>query len=147
VVEAWFEDEHGERGESLRQGFPCSLCARVRFAAPAEDPVLAVMIENADHRPVFGASTIWHEERSGSYAAGEEVLLRLSFENWLAPQRYFANVSVARRGGGEDVMDRRERIASVVVTGTRAAGGLVDLPHQIAVERAGAAVAPVQEAG
>src|SRR3954452_15241003 len=63
ILEAYFEDEAGERAESLHQGAPVTLCARVRFTQATQDPVLSAMIENADHRPVFGASTIWHGER------------------------------------------------------------------------------------
>ena len=38
------------------------------------------------------------------------------FENWFAPGRYFAAVSVARSGSGQDVLDYRERMASVIVS-------------------------------
>jgi ABC-type polysaccharide/polyol phosphate transport system ATPase subunit len=138
VLEGWFEDEHGERTDTLRQGRPCSFCTRVRFNAAVEDPSLKALFEDGDHRPVFAASSLWHNERTGSFAAGEEVLLRVSFEAWFAPARYFATASAARRGGGADVLDHRERIASVVVTGTRAAGGLVDLPHDLSITRVGA---------
>jgi hypothetical protein len=38
--------------------------------------------------------------------------------------------------GGADVMDRRPRMLSAVVTGTRRTGGLVDLPHDIDISAA-----------
>jgi molybdopterin biosynthesis enzyme len=37
-------------------------------------------------------------------------------------------------------MDRRPRLASVMVTGLRAAGGLVDLPHDVELAKAGETV-------
>jgi hypothetical protein len=40
------------------------------------------------------------------------------------------------RGGG-NLMDRRPRMTSVVVTGTKTSGALVDLPHEIALEHGG----------
>jgi energy-coupling factor transporter ATP-binding protein EcfA2 len=135
VLEGWFEDEHGERAETLAQGRPCAYCARVRFNAPIADPTLSMSIMGDQQRPVFATSTVWQSERSGTFAAGEEALLRVAFENALAPGRYHAATSVARSGGGEDVLDHREKLASVLVTGTRAGGGLVDLPHDLAIER------------
>jgi energy-coupling factor transporter ATP-binding protein EcfA2 len=135
VLEGWFEDENGERADTLAQGRPCAYCARVRFNAPLADPTLAVAIVGDQQRPVFATSTVWQSERTGTFAAGEEALLRVAFENALAPGRYHANTSVARAGGGENVLDRREHLASVLVTGTRPGGGLVDLPHDFVVER------------
>jgi ABC-type polysaccharide/polyol phosphate transport system ATPase subunit len=135
VLEGWFEDENGERADTLAQGRPCAYCARVRFNAPIADPTLAISISGDQQRPVFATSTVWQSERSGTFAAGEEALLRVAFDNALAPGRYHAATSVARSGGGEDVLDHREKLASVLVTGTRAGGGLVDLPHDLAIER------------
>ena len=139
VLEGWFEDEHGERITTLRQGSTCTLCTRVRFAAPAEDPVIAAVVENAERRPLFAASSEWEGPPSGSFAAGEEALFKVSFENWLTPDRYFGSVSVRRPGGGADVMDHQTRIASVIVTGLRQTGALVDLPHDVSMQRAGGA--------
>ena len=148
VVEGWFEDEHGERITTLRQGSTCTLCTRVRFAEPVEDPVIAAVVENAERRPLFAASSEWDSPPSGSFAAGEEALFKVSFENWLTPDRYFGTVSVRRAGGGADVMDHQTRIASVIVTGLRQSGALVDLPHDVSLQRVdGAAPAvPAPEA-
>jgi ABC-type polysaccharide/polyol phosphate transport system ATPase subunit len=148
ILESWFEDEHGEPTDTLRQGRPCACATRIRFLADAHDPSLATLFEDGEHRPVFAASTMWHEEHTGTFAAGEEIVFRVAFDALFAPGRYFATATVARRAGGADVHDRRERLASVVVTGSRAAGGLVDLPHDVRVERAPAAdaVATTREA-
>jgi ABC-type polysaccharide/polyol phosphate transport system ATPase subunit len=134
VLEGWFEDEHGERTETLTQGRECSYCVRVRFHAPVEDPTISVAF-GAGGRPVFATSTTWQEQATGSFAPGDEVLLRVTFENWFAPTRYTANTVVARRGSGEDLLDERDCVASVMVIGTRPGGGVVDLPHELTVER------------
>jgi ABC-type polysaccharide/polyol phosphate transport system ATPase subunit len=135
VLEGWFEDEHGERTDTLVQGRPCAYCARVRFNAPIVDPTLGVSFSGDEQRPVFATSSMWQPERAGAFAPGEEALLRITFENTFAPGRYHAATSVARHDGGKDVLDHRERLASVQVTGTRAGGGIVDLPHDLAIER------------
>jgi ABC-type polysaccharide/polyol phosphate transport system ATPase subunit len=134
ILEGWFEDERGARTSTLSQGRPCSYCSRVRLHGSVEDPSFATVFEDGDHRAIFAASNIWHEQRSGAFNAGEEVVVRIAFENAFAPGRYWATTTVARPGAGNDVLDRRERLASVVVTGNRAGGGAVDLPHDLTIE-------------
>lgn len=135
ILEAWFEDESGARGSMLELGRACAFASRVRFATAAEHPVFGVSIENAGHDTVFSASTQWQEGGTGSFAAGEEVVFRVRFDNVLAPGRYEATPSVAQRGSGAAIMDRRERLTSIVVSGTHASGALLELPYEAAVER------------
>jgi hypothetical protein len=42
---------------------------------------------------------------------------------------------MAQRGGGGDIIDRWERVRSIVVVASRAAGGLVDLPYDMTIAR------------
>jgi hypothetical protein len=41
------------------------------------------------------------------------------------------------RRNSQDLFDRRPRVASIVTTGARSSGGLVDLAHDVSLERAG----------
>jgi hypothetical protein len=75
---------------------------------------------------------------TGHFAAGEEVLVRIRFENWLGPGRYRLTASVARAGWGDDVIDRHER-SSIIVLAERPVGGDTDLPNTIEIERRGVA--------
>ena len=86
------------------------------------------------------ATTEREHERSGRFAAGEEVLFSFSFDNVLAPGRYNPLFTLAHRGTGLDLMDRFEGAFSFVVTGPEAMGGLVDLPVEVSVSRGGAPV-------
>ncbi len=95
---------------------------------------------NEDHVAVLVATSAREHERSGRFAAGEEVLFSFGFENVLAPGRYSPLLTLAHRGTGLDLMDRLEGSFTFVVTGAEAMGGLVDLPVQVAVERAPRAV-------
>ena len=135
IVDAWFEDERAAAAASLETGRPCAVAARVRFAADVVDPLFAVTLENGNHDQVLAASTQWTEPRSGSFAAGEEVVVRVRFGNVFAPGRYDATIAVALRGSGDSWLDRRERLCSVVVAGTRATDAIVDLPYETALER------------
>ena len=129
VVDAWIEDEHGARQGALPQGRACSIRATIRFEQPLEDPVVAVAVVNAEHQNVFVASSAARGQRSGRFGAGETADLTLSFENALAPGRYAVSTLVSHPGG--QMVDRWESIFTFVVSSAGAAGGLVDLPHDI----------------
>jgi ABC-type polysaccharide/polyol phosphate transport system ATPase subunit len=133
VSDAWMEDESGARGSALQQGRSCAFRASIRFERAVEDPSFAVAFVNPQHQNVFVASSAVSGERSGSFQAGETVEFGVSFENALAPGRYAVSTLVSRPDG--EIVDRWEGIFTFVVTGARAAGGLVDLAHDIQLER------------
>jgi ABC-type polysaccharide/polyol phosphate transport system ATPase subunit len=135
IADAWFEDGEGNRVNVLPQGRRAAFVAVVRFVEPHTDPVFAFSLGTDDGNIAFATSTLWEEDHTGSFAAGEHVGFRVAFDNYFAPGRYHATPWVARRGSGQDVHVRVGDMASVVVTGARASGGLVDIPHTLRIER------------
>jgi ABC-type multidrug transport system ATPase subunit len=135
IVDAWFEDEHGERQKALSQRKPFRFCARVAFNQEAVNPAFAVVIENEAKLPLFATSTDWVGYATGHYRRGDEAVFSVSLENQFAPGRVYASPWVTRRE--QDLMDRRPRFTSVVVTGMHRSGGLVDLPHDVSLESGG----------
>jgi ABC-type polysaccharide/polyol phosphate transport system ATPase subunit len=135
ILACWYEDARGERVTSVAQGEPLAVVMEVRFHQAVEDPVFAVSLRNEPRHTVFATSTRWAGDATGSFGAGQEVRVRVAFENWLAPSRYDATPSIARQGTGDDVLDLREDLASLVVHGTRFTGGIADVPHSIEVLR------------
>ena len=135
VVEAWIEDERGERQASVPQGQRITLKALVSFMVDVEDPAASLYVLNEDHVAIIVATTSRENERSGRFGAGEEVLFSFSFENVLAPGRYNPLFTIAHRGTGLDLMDRLEGAVSFVVTGPDAMGGLIDVPVDVSVAR------------
>jgi ABC-type polysaccharide/polyol phosphate transport system ATPase subunit len=135
ILDCWFEDAKGERVTAIAQGEPLSVCMEVRFHAAIDEPIFAVSLRNQPRHTVFATSTRWTGQETGSYAAGELARVRIAFDNWLAPSRYDATPSVARAGAGEDALDLREDLASLMVHGTRTTGGIADVPHTIQVDR------------
>jgi ABC-type polysaccharide/polyol phosphate transport system ATPase subunit len=131
IVEVWFEDQAGERTEVLRHGEPCKLCARVNFNRPAE-PNFAVLVEDEQHRPLFATSSADLDRRVGSCVPGDEVVYSVSFDMLFSPGRLYITPWLVHEGGSE-VIDRQPRAHTVVVTGTRRTGAMVDVPHDIAV--------------
>jgi ABC-type polysaccharide/polyol phosphate transport system ATPase subunit len=136
IVDAWFEDEHGERQKALPQGRACTFRMHVVFHKPSRHPAMAVVFENDRHHPLFATSTDWVDQETGEFEPGDEAEFAIDFENVFAPGRIYASPWVVRRGS-QDLLDRRPRMTSVVVTGTRVSGGLVDIPHDLSLKRAG----------
>jgi ABC-type polysaccharide/polyol phosphate transport system ATPase subunit len=137
IVEGWFEDEHGMRTAQLHTGRRCSYAARVHFNEAIDEPLFGFVLQNSQKTTVLQASTLDQGRSTGSFAAGDEVEFRISFDNVFAPDRYFATPAVARGGGMIAWIDRRERFSSAVVTGTRDTDAVVDIPFEIAIERGG----------
>ena len=135
IVEAWFEEERGDRHEYLPQGRPCSFKALVVFNKEIEDPSFSVMLKDEEGANIFGTSTIWADEHTGHFMPGDQAVFGVQFENLLSAGRYYATVQVAQRGSGQVVLDRREKAATMVTTATRSTGAVVDLPHDVEVHR------------
>jgi ABC-type polysaccharide/polyol phosphate transport system ATPase subunit len=136
IKDAWFEDDAGERIQALAQGTPCTMCMEVTFHAPLTDPIFAFNLLNEPRHTVFATTSEWSSGPSGSFAAHETAVARVRFENWLAPMRYTMTPSVARAVKGDDAMDLREDLATIVVHGQRVTGGIADVPHEFTVRRA-----------
>jgi ABC-type polysaccharide/polyol phosphate transport system ATPase subunit len=136
IVSAWFEDGAGEPVAGVAAGAPCAFAARVRFAEPVDDPLFGVVLQNDRRETVLAASTLWSDPTPGRYEPGDEVTYRVRFENRLVPGRYFATPAVARQGQGIAWIDRRERMADLLVSGLARTDAVVDLPYEVTVSRA-----------
>ena len=133
LLEAWWEDEHGERQTVLHQGRSCSFHARARFHKDVRNPQIATVFENERHQPLMATSTEWTESsRTGEFGAGDEAVFSVHMDMAFAPGRVYASPWVA--DPVQRVMDRRPSMSSVVVAGSHVTGGLVDLPHDVRLE-------------
>jgi ABC-type polysaccharide/polyol phosphate transport system ATPase subunit len=135
IEEAWMEDEYGARHSAFTQGHACAFAATVRFERALDNPFFAAAFVNAEGHTVFVASTATGNRETGTFEVGEVVTFRVRFENPFAPGRYAVNAVLSHQGTGEALIDRREKSTSFVVAGSRAAGGVVDLPHDVVIER------------
>ena len=135
VVEAWFEDEHGERTDVVPTVRPCAHVMRVTFAQEAYDPVFSVVVESSTGIVLLTADR-GILKPSGHFAAGEEVVVRTRFQNILAPDRYAVTPAVAHTGNVH-WMDRPVALQTLTVTGTRASAGIVEVPFEVDIERVG----------
>jgi hypothetical protein len=133
IVEAWFENDAGERVATVPAGGRCTFAARVRFTADVEDPLFGVVLQNDRRETVLAASNLWSNPQPGRFAAGQEVGYRVRFENLLVPGRYHATPAIARQGAGIAWIDRRERMLSLLVSGHARTDAVVDLPYDVSI--------------
>jgi ABC-type polysaccharide/polyol phosphate transport system ATPase subunit len=131
---AWFE-RSGERVTAIAAGEPLEIVMRARFRAAVDNPIFAIALRNEIGHTVFATSTQWQEMHTGPFAAGETAEVRIPLESWLAPSTYKLTPSVARDGGGANALDLREDLVTLAVHSTKTTGGIVDIPHQIEVQR------------
>jgi ABC-type polysaccharide/polyol phosphate transport system ATPase subunit len=135
ITGAWLEDAAGERVRRLVQGEPAQVVMEVRFRAPLEEPVFGFTLRHDAGHIVFATRTDVQEVPTGRFRAGDVVIVRARFDNFLAPGTYRLTPSMARAGATTNALDARVDLVAVMVDGTRASEGLVDLPHAIAIER------------
>jgi ABC-type polysaccharide/polyol phosphate transport system ATPase subunit len=133
IVEAWFEAEDGSRSRVFPQGSRVFFRARIRFNRPFEDPVFGVIIKNERSDHVFVTNTIFDEISTGQFSTGEEVLYSVALDLHLADGVHTASPAVAYQDA-QRFADWQEEVVTIVVRGDRHSGGIVELPHDAAVE-------------
>jgi ABC-2 type transport system ATP-binding protein len=137
ILEAWTEDEGGVRRTTFVSTERIVFKARVRFDADLFDPNFNIVWVNDRDQNVFAISTAANSAGTGRFAAREVVTVTASFIASLAPGRYHPTMVVSRAGSGQDIVERWARMFSVLVASPTAGGGIVDLPHDFAIEREG----------
>ena len=136
IVDGWFEDAGGARIPAIAHREPCTACVEVHFNTDLDDPIFGATLRNDVGATVFATTTAFDHGPTGHFAAGETVVVRLRFETWFTQTRYTLTPSVSRAGMGSDAIDLRADVASLVVHGGHFTTGVVDLPHEFAIERA-----------
>jgi ABC-type polysaccharide/polyol phosphate transport system ATPase subunit len=134
ITAAWFESPSGERITSAAHGDPCVACIEVRFHEALDSPVFGITLRNEAGATVFATTTALSQLDTGRFEAGQAVVVRMRFENWLTASRYSLSPSVAQ-GGTEHAIDVQEDIATLLVHGWHFTGGVTNLPHGFEVDQ------------
>jgi ABC-2 type transport system ATP-binding protein len=135
VVEAWLEDEAGERVENVEQGDPIRLVVVAEAMQDLESGVFGFHFLNADGVQVFGFNQpLALGDGPGRVAAGERVRLRARIENPLVPGRYAVRCMVSRDRERRDVGLQILHLLEFVVYGTRPAPGVVSVKADVDVD-------------
>jgi ABC-type polysaccharide/polyol phosphate transport system ATPase subunit len=134
IASTWCENVHGEPIVGAGYGDRCSLCMEVEFLDSVEDVVFRVTLRN-DVRHTTFVPMSGYEPVPGPFGPGDRLLVRLTFENWLAPSRYTLTPSVSTLSPEHRVLDQREDVAALLVESPYVTGGTVDLPTSLEIER------------
>jgi ABC-type polysaccharide/polyol phosphate transport system ATPase subunit len=135
ILDAWFEDESGTRIAACATGQPTVACMRVAFRQELDNPHFSLVIRNELRHPIFALGSQRGARNTGKFRAGETALVRVRFENWLAPDRYGLTAVVSRDIHGADVVDHRPDVTTLLVHGTDSSGALVDVPYELEITR------------
>lgn len=134
IVEAWIEDETGQRTGAVAQREPFSLCSQIVFHEDLEDPIFGFRLRNEQGHIAVASRTDWEHGPSGHFTAGQRTLVRMRLTNLLQPGRYTFSPGVVRNGMGNDPLDMREDYTSFIVHGPNITGGQADLPYELEIE-------------
>lgn len=134
IVDAWFEDASGKRIVALGYGEPCCAAVEVRFVRALEDPIFGITLRNDAGHTVFATTTALEHGSTGRFEAGQNAVVRVRFENWLTPSRYTVTPSLARNGRGDNAIDLREDLATLMVHSGHFTGGTAHFPHRFEIE-------------
>ena len=130
----WCEDAHGQPIVAAGYGETCVICMEVKFLEPAEELMFAATLTNEVRHTTFVPSS-GREPIHGPFRRDERIVVRLSFENWLAPGRYTLTPTVATVDPGHRVLDHRPDVAALVIESPFETGGAVDIPTELDIER------------
>jgi ABC-type polysaccharide/polyol phosphate transport system ATPase subunit len=133
ILEAWTEDDAGQRTDVVRTGRPCTVCFRVAVHETVTDPLFGINIYSSNNDNLFAANNVY-DEPTGTLEAGSEHIVRITFENYLGPDRYGITPAVAKDRNGLLWHDRRHRLLSLMVTDVRPGAALAALPFEMRLE-------------
>jgi ABC-2 type transport system ATP-binding protein len=129
LVDAWLENEAGDRVENVEQGEPIRLRVVVEALQELSSPVFGFHFVTADGVQVFGFNETLTvgEGQDGRIAPGQRVRIAGTIDNPLVPGRYFVSCMVSRGRGQGELALQVLRLVDFIVYGTRPAPGIVSV--------------------
>jgi ABC-2 type transport system ATP-binding protein len=128
AIEAWLENEAGERIENVEQGQPIGLNLVIQARRELSGPVFGIHFLNADGAVVFGFNTtptvpVGQPDR---LAAGQRVRIAGKIENRLLPGRYFVHCWIFRERNQSGALQLL-RLFDFLVYGTKRGPGIIEV--------------------
>ncbi|MDA0171530.1 ABC transporter ATP-binding protein [Solirubrobacter taibaiensis] len=136
ITRTWFENSGWERVDTLSQGEFCFGLFEVEFLEDMQDPIVGWALHTQSGQTVMAASSQFERAATGSFKAGETVVVKIGFSFRFTAGQYSLSPVIARNGNAADVVDEREHAATLLVSATRSTGGLVDLDQVMEIKRA-----------
>jgi len=135
ILAAWIDTEESDQAELVQNWARVSAAMRVRFHEAVADPLFGILVEDDLARPVLDMNNV-HEPPSGRFEPGDVVIVAFEFPAIMASGRHWLTATIAHAGTGEHVIDRRERLASVLVHADVPTIATASAPFAVRVERA-----------
>ena len=133
VIDAWLENEAGERIQNIEQGEPMFFNCIVEARRELRQPVFSYQFIDSEGVEVFGFSKriqVDHE-RDDVLGAGQRVLISGAVENRLLPGRYHVSQWVIRNRTQGDLALHSFSLLEFVVFGTESGSGQVKLDNDV----------------
>ncbi len=130
-VEAWVENERGQRAARLRAGERATLVARAEVRGELDAPVLGFAIRDARGIQVSSDNTHWQRMRTPRLVPGATLELRATFVAALQNGTYTVWIGAADREM-TTFLDLYEGVVQFVVHGSLSRDGFVDLQARFA---------------
>jgi len=129
LLDAWLENEAGERVENVQQGEPIGFNVLVEARHELVSPVFGFHFFNADGVTVFGLNRTLELEqgRRDVIPGGTRVRIAGKIENPLLPGRYFVSAWISRNRSQGDFAMHVLRVLDFVVYGTKPGPGNVSV--------------------
>jgi ABC-2 type transport system ATP-binding protein len=132
LLDAWLENDAGERVTSLEHGERIRLHAELEVRREVPEPRVGFLIANGSGVPIYQFGTeIDGVDEHGVLPAGRRVRVSASLDNPLAAGRYHVALGVSRRSNDRDVVLYEPHATSFVVFGGPSFEGVVTLEHEI----------------
>ena len=133
LVDAWLENEQGERAGAVEQGEPLRVQILLEARRDLAAPVFTIHVANEYGELVFGFNRELTPGEDGSdvVPAGRRVRVAGEIENRLTPGRYFVHCFVARRREQGDMALHQLKLFGFVVYGTRSGKGSVTVDADV----------------
>jgi ABC-type polysaccharide/polyol phosphate transport system ATPase subunit len=132
ILEAWFENEEGERVLVINQSELATFKFKAVFHREMEGPILGFNIRDEHQNIVLNWNNLWGGKEAGVVRAGETRTFLTTFPNWLGAGFYYATPLVAHPDG-QRWADLRDRFVRFEVVAPLPSGALVDLPQETQV--------------
>jgi ABC-2 type transport system ATP-binding protein len=133
LIDAWLENEAGDRVENVEQGEPIRLRVLVEARQDLSSPVFGFHFVTADGVQVFGFNETLAVGEGGDrrIAAGQRVRIAGTIDNPLVPGRYFVSCLVSRGRNHGEMALQVLHLVDFIVYGTRPAPGVVSVRAEV----------------
>ena len=133
VIDAWLENEEGQRVENIEQGAPIGLGVIIEARHDLVSPVFGFHFLTEHSLTVFGFNKTLDrgEGEPDVLSAGQRVRISGRIQNPLLPGRYHVRAIVSRNRSQGDLALHLLRLIDFVVYGTRPGVGSVEIEDDI----------------